>query len=420
MRVTIILLLFFTESLLCLQSIQAQDNKRIYKIIIKDGHLIDAKNNINGVMDIAINDGKIALIAKDINKTLGWQIVNAKGLYVTPGLIDLHAHVFAGTEKGSNLSNGDGSLFPDAFSFRSGVTTMVDAGGAGWKSFDTFKKNIIDRSRTRVLSLLNIVGEGMKGDPWEQDTSDMDAIMTAKTALENKNDIVGFKLAHFADRSWTPVERILEAGKLADMPVMIDFGAGKLSLEDLLFKYLRSGDIYTHVFTELPIREPVVDLINRNLKPFLKPAQEKGIIFDVGFGAGSFNFNQAIPAFKAGFYPNTMGTDLHTGSMNGAMKDQLNVLSIFLAMGMDIPGVILRSTWAPALAINRKDLGNLSVGSVADIAILKIRRGTFGFKDIFGNSLKGKQKFECEMTIRGGAVVYDLNARAVNPSPNIR
>ena len=203
------------------------------------------------------------------------------------------------------------------------------------------------------------------------------------------------------------------------MPVIIDFGGSSehapLSIEKLFTQYLRPGDIFTHVYTELPRRDPVVDLKTRKLRPFALPAQRKGIIFDVGFGGGSFNFNQAIPAIKAGFLPNTMGTDLHTGSMNGAMKDQLNVLSIFLAMGMDIPSVISRSTWAPAQAIKREELGNLSVGSVADVAVLGVRNGNFGFRDIAGNRQQGKQKLECEMTIRAGKIVYDLNAIASAP-----
>lgn len=404
---------FFLIILKSIQLIQAQEP--IYSIIIKNGHVIDSKNNINAVMDIAIDKGKIKLLAQDINSELGVKIIDAKGLYITPGLIDLHAHIFAGTDgKNSNLSNGSGSIFPDAYSFRTGVTTMVDAGGAGWRSFSTFKENIINKSRTRVLSLLNIVGEGMKGDPFEQDTSDMNVLMAAKTALQNKDFIVGFKLAHYSDSNWVPVERIVEAGKIADMPVMIDFGAGLLSLYDLFFKYLRKGDIYTHVFTELPRREPVVNLSNRILKPFVKSAQDNGIIFDVGFGSGSFNFNQAIPAFTSGFLPNTMGTDLHIGSINGPMKDQLNVMSTFLAMGMSFPDVILRNTWFPAKAIKRNDLGNISIGSVADIAVLNIRKGSFGFNDIFGNRIEGNQKIECEMTIREGVVVYNLNNRVVN------
>lgn len=405
-------ILLFSGFVLFTAFVQAQT--KAYSILIKGGHVIDAKNQINEIMDVAIQNGKVAAVAPNIDPMLASQVVNAIGMYVTPGLIDLHGHVFAGTEPNHYLSNGSSALAPDGYTFRAGVTTIVDCGGAGWKSFPTFKRNIIDQSRTRVLSFLNIVGEGMRGGEYEQDVSDMDSKKAAETALAYKDEIVGFKLAHFRKLDWVPVERIIEAGKQTNLPVIIDFG-GNLSIEDLFFKYLRPGDIFTHVFRELSGKEPVVDLKTNQLKSFVIPAQKKGIIFDVGFGGGSFNFNQAISSIKAGFYPNTMGTDLHTGSMNGAMKDQLNILSMFLALGMDIPGVISRSTWAPAKAIHREELGNLSVGSEADIAVLSIRQGNFGFRDIAGNKQEGKQKFECEMTIRGGRIVYDLNAIASGP-----
>lgn len=403
-------LLFLSAFILISSFAQAQK----YSILIKGGHVIDAKNKINEVLDVAIQDGKIAAVAKNIDASFASKLVDATGLYVTPGLIDLHAHVFAGTEPSHGYSNGSSALAPDGYTFRAGVTTVVDCGGAGWKSFPTFKRNIIKTSGTRIFSFINIVGEGMRGDPYEQDVNDMDPKKAAEIALANKDIVVGFKLAHFAAESWTPVERVLEAGKLANLPVIIDFGGDDthppLSIEKLFTQYLRPGDIYTHAYTELSRRDPVVDLKTRKLRPFVLPAQKKGIIFDVGFGGGSFNFNQAIPAIKAGFLPNTMGTDLHIGSMNGAMKDQLNVLSIFLAMGMDIPGVISRSTWAPAQAIHHEELGNLSVGAIADVAVLGVREGKFGFRDIAGNRQEGKQKFECELTIKGGNVVYDLNA----------
>lgn len=405
--------LFITTIFLFSLTLQAQTAAPLYSIIIKGGRVIDAKNKINEVMDVAIQDGKIAKVAKNIDATLGSQIVNAKGMYVSPGLIDMHTHLFWGTEPNHYLSNGLVGVTPDGFSFRTGVTTMIDAGGAGWKSFDLFKKNVIDKSQTRIMSFLNIVGEGMRGGDYEQDISDMDAKMAAKTALENKDHVVGFKLAHFTNADWIPVQRVVEAGKLANMPVIIDFGGGNLPIEELFFKYLRPGDIYTHVFTELSRRDPIVDLKTRELRPFVIPAQKRGILFDVGFGGGSFNFNQAIPAIKAGFYPDLMGTDLHTGSMNGAMKDQLNVMSIHMSLGMDILSVIARSTWEPAKAIKHEELGNLSEGAIADVAVISVREGKFGFKDIANNRQDGTQKLECELTIKGGKIVYDLNAIAV-------
>ena len=389
-----------------------------YAIVIKGGHVIDPKNNIDEISDIAIQDGKIALVAKNIDQNLAAQVVDAKGLYITPGLIDLHAHVFFGTQPDHYLSDGLVAVFPDPVTLRSGVTTVVDAGGPGWKSFPTFKKNIIDNSITRVLCFLNIVGEGMVGREPEQNLNDMDADKTAAAAIANKDYVVGFKLAHFRAADWTPVERITKAGRLANMPVLIDFGGDNthapLSIETLFTRYLRKGDIYTHAFTELSIRDPIVDLKTRKVKPFVWDARKRGILFDVGFGGGSFDLRQAQPAIKEGFFPDALGTDLHAESVIGAMKDQLNVMSVFLALGMPLPAVIKAASWEPAVAIQREELGNLSVGAEADIAILNIRQGNFGFKDISGNKVSGKQRFECEMTVRAGKIVYDLNGIASN------
>jgi dihydroorotase len=387
-----------------------------YDIVIKGGHVIDPKNNLDGVMDIAIKGGKIAQVAKNIDAKTGIQTVDAKGLIVTPGLIDLHAHVFFGTEPDHYLSNGLVAVAPDGFTFRVGVTTVVDAGGAGWKSFPTFKKNIIDNSQTRVLAFLNIVGEGMRGGAYEQDVNDMDAKLSSLAAKQYKNIVVGFKVAHFNGADWSPVDRAVEAGRLANMPVMIDFGGNTppLSIEELYMKHLRPGDIYTHTYTLLDgnVREPVVDTATNTVKPFIWDARKKGIIFDVGYGGASFNFSQAIPAMKAGFWPNTISTDLHTGSMNASMRDQLNVMSKFLLMGMPLQEVIKASTWTPAQVIHHEELGNLTVGGIADIAILNLRQGNFGFYDKTGYKVPGKQKFECEMTIKDGKIVYDLNGIA--------
>jgi dihydroorotase len=391
----------------CGNSVIAQD----YDIVIKGGHVIDAKNNIDQTMDIAVKDGKIAEVAGNIDAKQGRQVVNAAGLYVTPGLIDIHEHVFAGTEADHAYSNGFHALPPDGFTFRVGVTTIVDCGGSGWKSFPTFKPNIIDRSKTRVLAFLNIVGEGMRGGAYEQDTHDMDSKLSAMVARRYPKDIVGFKVAHYNGPEWTPVDRAVEAGNLTGLPVIIDFGGSKppLSIKELYFDHLRPGDIYTHVFAQLGSREYIVDLDSKKVKPFVFEAQKRGIIFDVGYGGISFAYSQAIPALKDGFYPNTISTDLHTGSMNAAMKDILNVMSKFLIMGMDLKEVIKASTWSPAQAIQKEELGNLSVGAPADIAVLDLRKGDFGFFDYTGYKQEGQGKLECEMTIRDGKIVYDLN-----------
>ena len=405
-------LLIICMFLLCAGSIHAQT----FSIVIKGGHLIDPKNNLNELMDVAIKDGKIVQVAKSIDVKLARQVVNATGLIITPGLIDLHVHVFAGVEADHGLSNGLSSVPPDGFTFRAGVTTVVDAGCAGWKSFPAFKKNVIDNAQTRVLAFLNIVGEGMRGGAYEQDIHDMDPKLTAQVASQYKNIIVGFKVAHYVGNEWTAVDRVVEAGKLGHMPVMIDLGSSTppLPIEELYMKHLRPGDIYTHAFALLDgnIRETIVDEQLKKVKPFVWEAQKRGIIFDVGYGGGSFNFTQAIPAIKSGFYPDCISTDLHTGSMNAAMKSILNVMSTFLAMGMDLQKVIKATTWNPALAVHREELGNLSTGSEADITILKLEKGSFGFWDKTGYKLEGDQKLGCEMTIRSGKIVYDLNGIA--------
>jgi dihydroorotase len=387
-----------------------------FDVLVKGGHVIDPKNGIDAVMDIAIKAGKIFKVGKNLPVSEAKQVVDATGLKVVPGIIDMHAHVFAGTQPDHYLSDGLSALMPDGYTFRVGVTTVVDCGGAGWRNFSTFKKNVIDISQTRVLSFLNIVGEGMRGGNYEQDIADMNPKLAANTAKQYKDYIVGFKLAHFNGADWTPTTRAVEAGKLAELPVIIDFGGSQpnLSIQELFFKHLRPGDIYTHTYAALNgAREEIVDA-NNTLKPFVLEAQKRGIIFDVGYGGASFNYTQAIPALKAGLFPSTISTDLHTGSMNSSMKDQLSVMSKFMNLGMPLFEVIKASTWKPAQVINRTSLGHLTEGAEADIAILNIRKGNFGFYDKTGYKVNGTEKFECELTIKGGKVVYDLNGLA-NP-----
>jgi dihydroorotase len=396
-------------ALLFSTTLMAQD----YSIVIKGGHVIDPKNNIDAVMDVAVTDGKISLVAKNIDGKKAKKVVNAKGMYVTPGLIDIHTHDFYGNEPDHQYSNGNLAILPDGFTFRNGVTTVVDAGSSGWRTFRTFKTQTIDNSKTRVLAFLNIVGEGMRGG-YEQNQNDMDSKMTAQVASRYKDLIVGIKLAHYEGHDWTPTDRAVQAGELAKIPVMVDFGASTppLPLEELFMKHLRPGDIYTHCFGQLDGREFIVDVEKQKVKPFAYEARKRGILFDVGYGGISFAFSQAIPAAKEGFFPNTISTDIHTGSMNNAMKDMLTCMSKFLGIGMDLKSVITASTSTPAAAIKREELGNLSPGAEADVAILSIREGNFGLFDYKGYTIKTEKKLECELTLRAGKVVYDLNGIA--------
>ena len=417
-----------------------------YSYIIKGGHVIDPKNNINEVMDVAITAGtraqaarpangnnqaraavtavesKVAMVAKNINANLADQVIDAKGLYVTPGLIDIHVHFFWGHD-GSYLKNAATALPADGFTFRSGVTSVVDAGCTGWRDFELYKKQTIDASKTRVMAMLNIVGTGMDG-AGENNIKEMDSQKAAEVAKKYPNDIVGFKIAHFSGRTWEPIDRLMEAGRLANLPVMVDFGSSDpyLPLDTLFNVKFRSGDIYTHAFggngTNNPNgRESIVDM-NGKVKPFVYKARDRGIVFDIGFGGASYLYNQGVPAVKAGFFPTTISSDLHTGSMNGPMKSMENLIGLFVATGMPLKDVIAASTWHPAKAIKREELGNLSVGSVADIAIFKVNDGKFGWP-VRGGKIEGTQRFQTEMTLRDGNIVYDLNgiAQTAGPTP---
>lgn len=437
---------------------QQQASAKPYSYIIKGGHVIDPKNNINEIMDVAVTsgtrgmparpamearpadgnrparpavearaavpavEGRVARVAKNIPADQADKIIDAKGLYVTPGLIDLHVHFFWGHE-GSYLKNAPTALPADGFTFRTGVTTVVDAGCTGWRDFELYKKQTIDASQTRVLAMLNIVGTGMDGDG-ENNIEEMDPVKTAEMAKKYPKDIVGVKLAHFNGRTWVPTDRALEAGRLANIPIMVDFGSANpyLSLDSLFNVKFRPGDIYTHAFggngtPSLDGRESIVDM-NGKVKPYVFKARDRGIVFDVGFGGASYLYNQGVPAVKAGFYPTTISTDLHTGSMNGPMKSMENIMGLFMATGMPLKEVIAASTWQPAKAIKREELGNLSQGSVADIAIFKVTNGTYGWP-VRGGKIAGKQRLQTEMTIRNGNVVYDLDGigQPVGPAP---
>jgi dihydroorotase len=393
--------------LLILLSAIALSQQAQYDLLLRGGHVIDARNKINAVRDVAVQDGKIAAVESKIEPSRALKVIDASGLYVTPGLIDIHVHVYAGTgERGSYA--GDNSVYPDGFTFRSGVTTVVDAGSSGWRNFPDFKDRIIDRSRTRVLAFLNIVGHGMRGGKFEQDLADMEAKPSAEMALKHKDVIVGIKTAHYSGPEWAPIERSVEAGTIAKIPIMVDFGraSAERSMAEAVTKKLRKGDIYTHVYSGLRAE---LDASTGRLNPALYEGRKRGVIFDVGHGGGSFVWRVAVPAVKEGFLPDSISTDLHTGSMNAGMKDMLNVMSKFLALGLSVDDIIARSTWNPAREIQREELGNLSVGSPADVAVLRLEKGSFGYLDMHGARLRGNQRLTCEMTLRNGRVVYDFN-----------
>ncbi|MCC7154188.1 MAG: amidohydrolase/deacetylase family metallohydrolase [Bryobacterales bacterium] len=374
-----------------------------YDLLLKGGHVIDPKNNIDRPMDVAVRQGKVAQVAASIPASQAARTVDVPGLYLTPGLIDIHVHVYMWREPGGE------AVQPDAFSFRAGVTTMVDAGSAGARNFDDFRDRIIRHAKTRVLAFLNIAAAGM-GTGHEDDLEGLDAASAARVAKANPGLIVGFKSAHYAGPGWQSIDAAVKAGNAADLPVMVDFGRinDVRNINALFMDKLRPGDIYTHCYSGH--REEL--LADGRLNPAMVAGRKRGIIFDLGHGAGSFYWYVAVPAYAAGFHPDSVSTDLHINSMNAGMKNFTNTMSKALNLGSSLADVVRMSTWNPAREIKRPQLGNLDIGAEADIAVLRLDRGAFGFVDSAGARRSGSQLLTCELTLRAGKVVWDLNGRA--------
>ena len=382
--------------------LQAQD----FDLLLKGGRVIDPKNSRDGVFDVAIKDHKIAAVEASIQPGRARRVLNVEGMIVTPGLIDIHVHLFftAGNPGGWA---GDSSVPPDAFSFRTGVTTMVDAGSSGWRNFEIFRTTVIDRARTRVFALVNIAGYGMVNDLVEQGDFNPGAI--AKLAVKHKDVIAGIKSAHYQKPDWQSVDQAVEAGKKTGLPVMVDFGyfLPERPYYELVTKHLRAGDISTHMFRG-PV--PWVDKDGK-LYDYLREARKRGVKFDVGHGGGSFVLRNAAGALKNGFYPDTISSDLHTGSMNGAFMDMPSLMSKMMALGLPLDEAVKESTSAPAEVIHHPELGHLTKGAVADVAVFRLMQGDFGFWDNDLGKVNGRERLFCELTLKDGAVTWDWNGR---------
>jgi len=384
-----------------------------YDLLLKGGHVIDPANHIDDVRDVAVFQGKIAAVEKDIPADQAGKVVDVSKLLVTPGLIDIHYHVghggapldwFTPEARAHALPLG----IPADMALESGVTTIVDAGTAGAETFLQEKEEVIDRAKVRVLAFLNIVGNGMGGG-LEQSLDEMDPKLCAATITKYRDIIVGVKTAHYWTKEpwdaehvpWAAVDRAIECATLANVPVMYDFWPRpERTYEDLL-KKMRPGDIHTHVFAQ---QFPII-LADGKINPALAEARARGVIFDVGHGAGSFWFRNAVPAQKQGFIPDSMSTDLHTGDYN--VVSMTIVMSKFLAMGVPLDDIIRRSTVNPAAEIHRPELGTLAVGKDADIAVLELAKGHFSYIDCGVARFDGNAKLTARMTIRAGRILYD-------------
>ncbi|MYF92792.1 MAG: amidohydrolase/deacetylase family metallohydrolase [Gemmatimonadetes bacterium] len=369
-----------------------------FDLIIQGGHLIDPKNDLDGPADIAVKDGLVAAVAERIEPSSA-KVIDVSGLYVTPGLIDIHVHVYGGYQ---------GWLFPDQHALPYGVTTVVDTGGAGWKDMADFKRTIIDPAQTRVLAFVNIVGAGMIGAP-EQDVSEMDPALCAAAIEQYREFVVGAKSAHFGGPGWESAGGAIEAARQSDSIAMIDFAPRPTRTYEELLERMSPGDIHTHLYAA---HIPLLDE-DKKVADYVRQARQRGIVFDTGHGGGSFWFRIAVPAMAQDFPPDTISTDLHKSSRMLPNATMPITMSKFLGLGMTLKEVIYRSTHKPAEVIRHPQLGHLSIGAEADLAAFALHEGDFAFVDSGRARMRGQQKLECELTLRAGRVVWDLNGRSL-------
>ena len=392
------------------------ENPTPLDLVLQGGQVIDPANGIHRPMDVGIAAGKISRVSPSIPSGEAAQTVDVSGLLVTPGILDIHTHVYPYRTSSKSYVE---SVNADAHLFSAGVTTTVDAGTAGWKRFWDFKENIIDHARVRILAFLNIASHGMIDGDSEQTLADMNPEVVASLVQAYPEIIVGIKTAHYWTNKpwdalhtpWASVERAVEAGELCGKPVMVDFWPRppERSYPDLILNKLRPGDIHTHVFAQ---QFPILSAAGK-ANDFLFAARERGVRFDLGHGAGSFWFRNAVPAIRDGFPPDTISTDLHMGNINGPVVSMLNTMSKCLCMGMPLEEVIQRSTVLPAQLIGRPEFGTLSVGAAADVAVFNLLEGTFGYTDCGRVKMTGTHKLECRLTLRAGQIVYDPNGMSM-------
>jgi dihydroorotase len=385
-------------------------------LLLKGGRVIDPANHVDAVRDVGIRKGKIARMEETIPAGASAHVVDVSGLLVTPGLIDIHVHAYI-TRQPRRPGLFMDSLNADAHFLGSGVTTCVDTGSAGSEEVGHFRETVIERSITRILAYVNISAPGM-GDP-EQNigTFDVDAAAGAGTA--HADVVVGIKTAHYWPREpfdaehppWESVERAVQAGERCGMPVMVDFWPRppERPYPDLILKMLRPGDIHTHVFAR---QFPVIDEKGK-VYPYMYEARERGVWFDLGHGSASFWFRNGARAIAEGFVPDSISTDLHMGNIRGPVFSMLSTMSKCLVMGMPLEEVIYRSTVTPARAIRRPELGTLSVGAEADVAVLEHLKGEFSYRDCGHTRMDGEDRLVCKLTLRKGEVVWDRDAMTV-------
>ena len=369
-------------------------------LILRGGRVIDPSQNIDSIKDVGFSEGKVAAVSDRIEAGPQSEIRDVSGQIVTPGLIDLHTHVYWG---GTSLG-----IDAEEFCRASAVTTSVDTGSAGPGNFAGFRKHVIEPSEVRILAYLHVSFAGiyafsssvMVGE--SEDLRLMAPVEAARVADENRDVIVGIKarvgLRTSGVNGATPLRYALEVADNVGMPVMLHIDNPPPSYEEVL-DMLRPGDVLTHCFRPFP-NAPVQ--AQGAIKKGVLRARERGVIFDIGHGKGSLSFNVARQMLAHGFEPDTISSDIHKLCIDGPVFDQVTTMSKFLCLGMSLGDVIKASTVNAAFALKRPELGTLKPGAAGDASILSVTRGRFEYLDVVGEVMQGDQRIRAEGTVIGG------------------
>lgn len=370
-----------------------------FDLVLKGGRVIDPSQDLDGVCDVAFKDGKVAAVGRDL-KTDGAEVRSMAGYIVSPGLIDLHTHVYWG---GTSLG-----IDAEEFCRTSGVTTAVDTGSAGPGNFMGFRKHVIEPSQVRILAYLHVSFAGifafskniMVGE--SQEIRHLAPADCAEVADQNRDILVGIKVrcgrVASGTQGWNALQMALEVADQVGMPLMVHVDHPPPSYEDIV-SALRPGDILTHAFRPFP-NTPCN--AQGAVKPVVLEARKRGVLFDIGHGKGSFAFKTARAMLASGFEPDTISSDVHTLCIEGPAFDQVTTMSKFLCMGMSLSDVIKASTVNAATALRRPELGSLKPGSAGDATILSVKDGTFDYVDVVGEHLEGRQRIVSEGVVVGG------------------
>ncbi len=376
-----------------------------FDTIIKGGRVIDPSTGIDGVNDVGIRDGKIAEVAPALSTSGARAVFDAAGQIVTPGLVDLHTHIYWGVTYWG--------IEADPVAARTGVTTWLDVGSSGSFSFPGFRRYIRDASRVRVYALLNLSSIGLIAQTGEfANLAYCDVDLARQMVEMNRDIILGIKAR--IDRNTTqsngirPLELARELADAVDLPLMVHIGSGPPSLDEIL-SLLRPGDILTHCFTGNDHRILGTDHLVRS---DVKELHDRGLILDIGHGTGSFNYDVADAMLDQGIEPDVISSDIHQMAVQGPMFDLPTTLSKFLNLGMALPKVIECATTRPAAAMRKSDLGTLKVGSQADVAVFRLEAGEFTFHDSQMNARTGQSRLINTMTMVDGMPLPRVPERA--------